>query len=68
MEKKKAELRCIKVTYYCPWENMEITQEISELDITAGMESCDTCGEHGEVTVDILCICKRMHELCIKTI
>ena len=63
VKKPKAELK--KVVIFCPNLKRNVTVKGYSFSAVAG--DCDTCGEHGHVTILIqTCRCKRTHEIQVE--
>ena len=60
------ELGNILVSWYCRESGVQ-TIAVSEHDFYQDSSSCELCGSHGYLSVDVKCRCGKTHEIEIKS-
>lgn len=62
MNNKKENIKFIGIIIYCPNLKKEITLKQEDFYISSNSSPCETCGDHGEISLGInKCECEKYH-------
>lgn len=62
------EITELAITYRCPVTNVRYESAPWEnVRLYSNYSGCDLCGQHGETTMYIECICGKTHELVVES-
>jgi transposase len=63
---KQATLKSITLSYYCKKLKKKFKRVVDEHDFSFSESSCEMCGSHGNLQVEIECPCGKKHEFEIQ--